>query len=749
MTRKNTVLTAMGFAIGITPALAIAQDSGGFTIEEQPVKKPATIYTSFVEAGIGYNSEDSFKFGEYSGLQSDGPFAIGNLLVRRRAAFDSGDTHYYEARADNLGLESRSARLEYGQQGTFKLFFVFDQLPHYRFDDGRTPFNGVGSGNLTLPAGWVPGADTSGFTALNPNLKSVEIKTDRMKFGGGFSWNFAPEWELKGSYMHEHKDGLETVAGIFGTSGGNPRAAILPEPIEQNTHQAELNLSYTGKKLQATFAYSASFYENDEKSLIWANPYTANAAWDPSQDYNLGGQGRLGVYPDNSAHQVSMSVGYTPDPTTRIAGNFSYGMMLQNEKFLPYTINSSLLVAAPLQSTDSLNGLVHKYHANLTVTNRPTRKLNLNGKYTFDKRDNDTPRSVYLTVPNDSADQGSLSDARARVNRPYSYSSHKISADAGYRVIPSVKLYGGYDFEYRTRTFSEVDANYENTGRLKARFTPSPYVSGTLGYSGSFRRGSSYESNQPLLDGHSEQHLATLAADELYENDPDLRKFYMADRDRHEVKATVTSNPFDPVTLGLVGSFSLDDYVNSSIGLTQADRIHAAVDLSYQAAKSLSLSGFFSYDRYNYVQDGYRRTGGAFPPGAPRSTASLWEVQNNNRVYTAGIGAQWKPIKDKLEFRFDYLFSVAFTEVKPESPGLTFAKLPDLESRLHALSVGGEYKFTETTSVRIGYRYEWFRAKDFALDDVDPDTVGQVLALGNSAPSYSAHVVGVSAKYRF
>jgi len=748
MKTNKVLFAAAAIAIGFAPELATAQETGGFTIEDQPTKKPEPIYTSYVEGGIGYNSADSFKFGEYTGMESDGLFGIGNVLVRRRAAFDSGNTDYYEVSGSNLGLESRSVHLEYGQQGRFKIFFDYDQIPHNRFDDGRTPFNGAGSANLTLPAGWVPGAGTSGFAALDSSLKRVEIETERKGFGGGISWNFARDWKLKGSYKREYKDGLETVAGLFGTTGGNPRSTILPEPIDQTTDLVEVNVAYTGKKLQGTFAYSASFFNNDERSLTWANPFTAHPQWDPSQDYAAGGQGRLGLNPDNAAHNFSLALGYTLNPTTRMAGNFSYGLMLQNEKFLPYTINSSLLVPTPLPRED-LDGIVHKYHANVTVTNRPMQKLDLKGQYTFDKRDNDTPRDTYLTVPNDSADQGDVTGDRARVNRPYSYSLHKISADAGYRVAPSVKLMGGYDFAYNTRTFSEVDANYENTARLKGRLTPSPYVSATLGYAGSFRRGSSYESNQPVLDGHSEQHLATLTPDEKYENDPDLRKFYMADRDRHKVSATVTSNPIEPVTLGLMASYTLDDYVNTSIGLTQSDRIHTAVDLSYQATKTLSLSTFFSFDRLTNVQDGYRRSGGDFPPGAPRSTGSLWEVESKDRVYTAGVGAQWQPIKNKLDFRIDYLFSIAFTEYNFASPGQAYADLPDLESRLHSLGVSGGYNVTDSASVRIGYRYEWFRSSDFALDDVNPDTVDQVLALGNSTADYTAHVVGVSVKYKF
>ena len=54
--------------MGMTPiALAAEED---LEVKEQ------TRPTNRIEAGVLYNSDDSFKAGEYSGLQQEGPYGI-------------------------------------------------------------------------------------------------------------------------------------------------------------------------------------------------------------------------------------------------------------------------------------------------------------------------------------------------------------------------------------------------------------------------------------------------------------------------------------------------------------------------------------------------------------------------------------------------------------------------------------------------------------------------------------------------
>lgn len=752
MTTRRTIWLLTALALGLGAPGALAQQ-GGFSLEATPEKpEPKPIFTKKVEGGLGYNSADSSRAGEYTGLTEDGPYAIGNIDVSIRDPYDSDGTAYWTLRGSNLGLDSRSVRSEFGRQGRYKVYFDYDQIPHFQIDDSRTPFRGQGSENLTLPPGWVSATDTAGLTSLVGSLHDVDIETERRRFGGGFVWHFSDEWSVKGNYRHEVKDGIETLAGIFGFAGGGgsgPLGAILPQPVDQTTDTADISLAYNTARLQAELRYDLSLYDNNAESLTWSNPFDALGGWDPSQDFDFGGQGRMALSPDNQAHQISLSAGYNVADSVRLVGNFAYGRMLQDDSFLPYTINSSLLVPTPLPRSN-LDGRVDSIHANLAVTARPLQRLNLRAEYIYDNKDNQTPRDIYLTVPADSTDQAALISDRARINRPYSVEKHKVKVDAGYRVIPELKIGAGYDFELRSRTFSEVEDNYEHTGRVKLSFQPLSMVSGSVGYAASFRRGDDYTSNQPFLSSHNPAFLATLLPDELYENDPDLRKFYMADRDRHKLSGSLAVTPNDKLTIGFTGAYVIDDYNNTLVGLTDTTLLNLGVDATYLVRDDLELNGFAAYDTAYYRQVGYSRGGGNFPPGSLRNPDNFWTVKNDDTTYSAGIGVTWHPVKDKVDVSLNYVYALSNTEVTPRGgAAITFEPLPDVVTHVHSVSLTAGYRLTENATLRAGYWFEYYNSNDFSYDAVAENTIGQVITLGEASADYTAHIVGVWLSYEW
>ncbi len=113
-------------------------------------------FSASVELGGGYVSDDSFKFGEYTGLNQQGAFAVANADARYR----NRDGRWLDLSATDLGLDSRSLNIAGGKQGSYRLSFGYKELPHNISDTALSPFLGVGTGSLTLPSGWIPGATT-------------------------------------------------------------------------------------------------------------------------------------------------------------------------------------------------------------------------------------------------------------------------------------------------------------------------------------------------------------------------------------------------------------------------------------------------------------------------------------------------------------------------------------------------------------------------------------------------------------
>ncbi len=111
-------------------------------------------YSGELDVGLGWVSEDSFKFGEYNGLNEEGGYFIGNARVLYRGQEDG---RYYDLHAHDLGLDTRSLSIEGGLQGHYDVFLRYDELPHYISDSAQTPFTGAGPG-------WVNG-DWRSFVA--------------------------------------------------------------------------------------------------------------------------------------------------------------------------------------------------------------------------------------------------------------------------------------------------------------------------------------------------------------------------------------------------------------------------------------------------------------------------------------------------------------------------------------------------------------------------------------------------------
>ena len=759
MKSENTYLRVMLFtAAGLISMGAVAQDLD----EEDAIEELPPLYTSKIEIGSGYTSQDSYKFGEYNGLEDEGAFFLGNILIRKKSIIGDGDDRYWALAGTNLGLDSRNIYAEYSDDGTYgnyrenaayRLFFEYDQIPHKQFSDGMTPFNGAGTTNQTLPANWVGAANVAGLTALLPSLKRIDFETERERFGGGFKWNLTDHWRVKGSYRHEDKNGTDPIGLGFGSSGGNPRFEVVSRPTDYDVQEFAFGVGYTGDKGQYSVDYTLSLFDNNNQALLFDNPFN-NPQWAAGADFASGARGQFGYEPDNEAFQVIFAGGYNFTPRVRATANISYGEMTQDENFLPYS--SVFAPTTPLPRTN-LDGQIDTLYANFDLSTRVTNKLDIKTRYTYEDRDNNTPRDLYIRIPGDSANQTGPISETARRNWTYGLERHKFEIDGGYRVTPRTKLSVGYEFESKDRDFSEVENTDEHTANVKLSATPFDILSGWVKYQYSSRRGSTYVSNQPVLTGHNPAYLATLAADDLFENDPLMRKYHFADRDRDQVAANILLYPVDTVAFSFLAKYNHDDFTNTQIGLQKSENYSLTFDANYNPIERVNTYAYYTHESYDYDQRGFRRAGNhSFPPGDPRNRAGedFWTTDNGDKVNTVGAGLDWTVIKDKFNVHMNMAYSRAYTDYDQSSgPLLTggnaASPLPDVTTRFTDFNLTGDYKIKENTTVRASYLYERFMTSDFALDNVAVDTLSNVILLGNSSPEYVEHMVGISLIYEF
>ena len=68
---------------------------------------------------------------------------------------------------------------------------------------------------------------------------------------------------------------------------------------------------------------------------------------------------------------------------------------------------------------------------------------------------------------------------------------------------------------------------------------------------------------------------------------------------------------------------------------------------------------------------------------------------------------------------------------------------------MHQVKLGLNYAYSPALSFNFGYWFEKFDADDWYLEDVEPDTVSNLLSFGADPVDYKAHVFFIGARYMF
>lgn len=760
-------------ALGVA-ALALLASGGALAADPDEAEaqrlRELTQVSSWVEFGTYITSDDSFKFGDFTGLDDEGFNLLGNFDLQGRAPWDSGQTWHWRALGGNLGLDSRFVNLEYGQQGLFDVWFEYEQLPKLRIDTAQTIFGGRGTGLLTLPPGWVAGANTAGFAALDATLQGLNVQHRRRDLRSGFDLVLPGAWELSADYEYETKDGRKVTAALIGNTGGNPRAVLVPEPVDYRTNELDLALRYGGERGQLELAYQLSHFKSVDDALTWDIPWSGNGGWSPVVTFANGAQGRKATPPDNQFQQVSLSGGYNLPLNTRITSSAALGWMRQSESFLPYTVNPDLSVTAPLPRSD-LDGKIDTTALSLNVASRPLPKLRINAGYRYDDRDNNTPRELYFVVPGDSLDQDTDPvSGRARLNHPYSYQLKEAKLEVGYEILKRTEFWIGYEYEEIERTFSEVDETQEDIYRIGLRSQPLRTVGLRIEASHGKRYGSSYFGNAQFFSGFTPEHLLDEGCpDDLacFENIPGLRKFLFADRDRDQIGGALTWTPLDQLSLGFRVDHVAEDYDDDptgvegavinppggggaaeQFGLTFRESTLYGLDVSWAPTDYLTTYGYYTFEDFKSRQRG-RSFRGFAKLAEAGSAAQDWVTRDTDSVDTFGLGTEWRLLGERLRLRADYAYAKAKGTIDVSTALDAPVPFPDTSSRLHNVSLQAQYKLRPELSVRLGYLFERLEVDDWALDGIEPDTLANVLTLGNLSPDYDAHLIAVSLIYEW
>ena len=668
-------------------------DSDGWDCSQCPEQSRRDIS---ITAGVGYVSEESPRFGDYTGLDSEGAFAIGAADVRYR----DGQKRFFEAAIDNAGLDSRHLAARGGEQGEYEVELDYRRTPHFIAEGARTVYTGVSSQTLALPPSWEPAGSTRSMD-LESNLYDLPLGVDRDTFSIAATGHHQSAWQYGLDYHRIEQSGHRLQGASFQTN-----ASILPIPVDRTTDQVQARIGYVQESWQMQVAFLNSSFKNNDSAINWQNPFTPLAEG--------GDWGRMALEPANSASQLIVSGSWQPLNMLQGSGRVSVGRMEQNEWFLAPTVNP-VIGFVDLPGTD-LDGQVDTLNGHLRLVVRPLAPLSLTGEVWVDERDNRTTRAEYIQVRTD------LAVAQARWNNPYSFKRQGGKARADLKTGARTSIAAGASREEFDRTWQETEKTSTTDYWAELRADPIDRLNARLRVGQERRR--FMEDYAPLPDLTSQEN-------------PLLRKFHLGERDRDFARASLSYQPLARVSVALSLDYAADDYRNTLIGLTDAYDLSQTLDLSSTPVDDLTVYAFFSRQRIDSRQSGSESF--ALPD---------WTGRQKDTVITSGFGLEQRELKESIDLGLDFSSSrgtgVMEVQTRTGAPGF-----PELKTDVNTLQLYGRYRVNETLSLRLDYWYEKFSMDDFFIDNVAPDTLANVLSVGQEANDYSVHVAGLSVIYRF
>ncbi len=522
---------------GLIAAMSLAAAVGVARAQEAPAPPPVQ---NTLEIGGGGVTDGSYKAGEFNGLQKKGAFAVANIDLRDRTPYGSTSALRWRVRSRDLGLDTRSAMAQVGQQGKFRLTAAFDQLRRNRSDSYQSPYAGTGTTTLTLPDGWLlptiasPAGNTTSARGLVPAIggaaflsnsasnqgavvtpsaaqlalvnaaaaadvpafRNVNLSTKRTTYDVGFAYLLNERWGVNADVRPEHKDGLKPMGTVSRNTGGDI-SVVIPDVIDNDHNQVNTGLSYSGAHGAAQIGYYGSFFRNNVASMSWENWAAATHTLNT-----------MSSAPSNDFNQVTASGVARLGAAMRLIADGSYGRATQNDLFLTDA-------TTPVVPVNSLNGLVVTRMFGAKLTGRPSHKLNLLASYRYNDRDNQTPVNIfqYADVGEDASKSanfpagsanplGAVLAQNANANRPYGRTTNQATLDADFAIAPRQWVKAGYDFERIDRACAgswisceDAARTNENTLRVDWRTNAGSQVTARFGYARSWRRTPVYNEN--------------------------------------------------------------------------------------------------------------------------------------------------------------------------------------------------------------------------------------------------------------
>jgi len=668
--------TAAGQAPVAPPAVAAA---GAFT--------PTSVGEIAFGGRVTSVSGDPARFQRYRDLRS-GP-TIDLLRYLRETP-----SWVFTATADHVGYRDQHYAGSFERYGRVKASVDWNQIPLFFSTDTRTPYTQTSPGVFRLndaTRGAVQ-AKTSTTSAYLVDASRFDLRARRDTADARFVFAATPHLDLSVAMKSTARNGAQP----WGASLGFSDAVELPVPIDHRTNDLNAALEWSSPRGMAKVAYDGSWFTNHVGTLVWDNPLrltdtTSSSAYSSGDGTS---QGRMGLWPDSTAHTVSASGALTLPARSRAFGYVSVGTWLQDAQLLPYTINTAIPVS-PLART-SAEAEARIVAMNYRVTSRPTPTLWLNAQYRLYDYDNRTPHfAVDEYVRLDQA----VGTSATGGSEPFGYTRHFADLDASYTPFRFVAFRAGYGLETDRRTFRYLDDTTEHTVRGSIDSTGFTWGTMRLQYDHAVRTGT----------GFDEQALSDIG------EQVSLRQFDISDRTRDRLSAIVQVVPVDTVGLNVSVALGQDHRPDASFGLQDNNVRSVSVGADLTPRDSVLIGVSYVFENYSTLQ----RSRQANPGPQFDDPTRDWSTDMNEDVHTLTGSLDLPQLTSRASLRvgYDLVHSNArYLYLVPADSTLTPPQqLAPVLNKIQRLSADLRHSLAGRLGLGVGYAYDAYDVEDFAL----------------------------------
>jgi MtrB/PioB family decaheme-associated outer membrane protein len=717
--RNRTVILLGALLLASTGLTAQGQQqpqtngqAAGQTTQTTVAVTPASSFTPKLGwIDFGYRGDsvsgDEARYNRYRDLR-DGA-ALNAFQLKKET-----EANYFFARAENVGYRDQRYSANYQSIGHLKASFDWIQVPLYLSKGTVSLYSDQGNGRLDIAdttQATIQAAAVLGTAARDKAIENAlavgretDIRSRRDLAAFNLVYSMNRDIDLKLQVKNTRRTGSQVMSFGFGTSPGLLPSVELPAPTDDRTTDVRGVAEFANARGMFAVGWDSSWYNQNIPFVKFDNPLRAI-------DANNGPSvGQAAWWPTNSAFNVNVNGSYKLAKRTRASAAFSVGQWTQDEALPPPTVNTAL-VAPPLERASAETQADIKTML-FGFNSRPTDALLFTARYRYYDYDNKTP---HFTATNAVIGDWTVGTQIHEIE-PSSFLRKTLDLDAAFTPFEYFTFGAGYTREDGERTFRIYEKTEDNVYRLTADAFSNQYFSVRGKYEYSERRGSGFEEH--LLEEVGEQ--------------PDMRHYDIADRDRSRLTALFTVTPNSYFSINAAVGNGDDDYIDSGFGLRDAKNNNWSAGIDCAPGSVVSFGASYAWDKYQ--ANTKHRT--AVPPGTSSGPNEFyderrdWTTDQDDEVKTTSVYLDLTKALPKTDMRFAYdLSDGAATYVyatRPDAPRTTVPNvesavpiplaLPPVNNRLTTGRFDINHYIRPNVAIGVVYHYEEYKVDDFGMD---------------------------------